>query len=89
MLAATLGGFGQRLGRLALGADKQDTAVIGDDAAHGSQGLVQHGDGLAEVDDVNVVANAEDVRRHTGIPALGLVAEMYAGFDELAHIESR
>jgi hypothetical protein len=33
------------------------------------------------------VADAEEIRRHLGIPAAGVVAEMHASFQELAHRE--
>ena len=42
-----------------------------------------------EVDDVDIVADAEDVRRHLRVPAVGLVAEVNASFQELAHAEIR
>ena len=42
-------------------------------------------DGLAEVEDVDAVALAEDVRLHLGIPALRLVAEVHAGFQQILH----
>jgi hypothetical protein len=41
--------------------------------------------GLFEVDDVDLVAMAEDERGHLGVPETGLVAEMNAGLQHLAH----
>src|SRR5690606_34924189 len=49
--------------------------------------LVQQRHRLAEVDDVDVVACAKDVRVHLWVPAVGLVAEVNAGFQKLAHVE--
>ena len=49
------------------------------------QGAMQHRHGLRQVDDVDVVAGAEDVVRHLRIPAMGLMAEMHASFQQLAH----
>ena len=40
---------------------------------------------LRQVDDVNAVAVAEDVRLHPRVPAVGLVAEMGASFEQLLH----
>ena len=40
---------------------------------------------LVEVDDVDAVARAVDERPHLRVPALGLVAEVDAGFEQLAH----
>jgi hypothetical protein len=42
-------------------------------------------DGLLEVDDVDLVAMAEDERGHLRVPEAGLVAEVDAGFQHLAH----
>jgi hypothetical protein len=41
--------------------------------------------GLRQVDDVDAVAGAEDVRLHPRVPAVGLVAEVRAGLDQLLH----
>jgi hypothetical protein len=38
-----------------------------------------------EIDDVDLVAVAEDERRHLRVPVAGLVAEMHARFEHLAH----
>ena len=45
--------------------------------------------GLRQVEDVDAVAGAEDVRLHARVPAVGLVAEMRAGFDQLLHGDDR
>jgi hypothetical protein len=41
--------------------------------------------GLRQIKDVDAVARAEDVRLHARVPAVGLVAEVCAGFDKLLH----
>ena len=46
---------------------------------------VEHRHGLGEVDDVDVVAGAEDVIAHLRVPAVGLMAEVNASFQKLAH----
>ena len=89
ILRRALGRLGDRVGRLALGADEQHAAALGDRVGHGLQRLVQQRHRLGEVDDVDVVAGAEDVGRHLRVPAMRLVAEMRAGFEELAHGEIR
>ena len=40
---------------------------------------------LLQIDDVDAVARAEDVRLHLGIPAAGLVPKMDTGFKQLLH----
>ena len=42
---------------------------------------------LGEVHDVDVVTGAEDVGAHFRVPAMRLVTEMRAGFEELTHRE--
>src|SRR4026208_1113366 len=44
-------------------------------------------DRLAEVEDVDARALAEDERLHLGIPALGLMSEMHACFEQVLHRE--
>ena len=85
VLRAGLGGVGDGLGRLALGADEQHAAALGDDVGHRKQRLMQERHGLGEIDDVDVVAGAVDERRHLRVPAMGLVTEMHAGLEQLAH----
>ncbi len=82
ILGAALGRGGDRLGRLALGADEQDAAAASRDFAQRDQRLVQQRHGLGEVEDMDVVARAIDVGRHFRIPALLAVAEMGAGFEQ-------
>ena len=48
---------------------------------------MQERHGLLEVDDVDVVADAEEIRLHLRVPAAGVMAEMHAGFEKLAHGE--
>ena len=45
--------------------------------------------GLAEVKDVNAVPLPEDIGLHAGVPAVGLVAEMRAGLNQLLHGDDR
>src|SRR4029077_12915180 len=71
ILAAPFGGLGNRLLRLALGADQQDTTAAGHDVADCLQPLVQHRLGLLEVNDMDPVSDAEEVGRHLGVPSAG------------------
>src|SRR5690606_16376915 len=83
--AAALGLFLDRLARAALGADEQDHAALLGDARDEVHRVLEQRDGLLEVDDVDLAAGAEDVRGHLRVPVAGLVAEVDAGFQHLAH----
>jgi hypothetical protein len=85
ILRATLGGVGDGILGLALGTDEQDATALGDRVADRLQGAVEHRHRLREVDDMDVVADAEDVTGHLRVPAVGLMAEVHASFQELTH----
>src|SRR5665213_3283686 len=89
ILAATLRRLGDRLLRLAFGANEQHPPAAGRDIANFRQGAMQQRHRLFEVDDVNAVAHAEQIGPHLGVPAPRVVAEMHAGFQKLAHGEFR
>jgi hypothetical protein len=61
-LAALPRGIGDLLAGLPLGAHEEHPAAAGHDFAHEVQRLVQQGHCLLEIDDVDAVAFAEDVR---------------------------
>src|SRR6266568_1410802 len=82
---AALGFLADNLARLAFGSDEQHAALVGGELAHEFHRLLVHHHGLFQVDDVDLVAVAEDERRHLRIPVAGLVAEMHARFEHLAH----
>ena len=48
---------------------------------------MQQRNGLGEIDDVDAIARPVDVALHLGVPAVGLMSEMHACFEELAHSE--
>ena len=75
--------------RLALGADEQHLAAAGDGLLDEVERAREQRHGLRQVDDVNAVAVAEDVRLHPRVPAVGLVAEMRAGLEQLLHGDDR
>ena len=81
--------FGDRLLGLLLGAHEQDRVTARDGVGHELEGRVQALDGLGQVDDVDAVALGEDVRLHLRVPAAGLVSEVDAGLEELAHRDGR
>ncbi|CEE63804.1 hypothetical protein XAC2852_260140 [Xanthomonas citri pv. citri] len=82
---ATLGFFLDGLARAALGAQEQHGAALLRNRGEEVHRVVEERNGLLEVDDVDLAARAEDVRRHLGVPVAGLVAEMDAGFQHLTH----
>jgi hypothetical protein len=53
--------------------------------AHELHRVVEERLRLLEVDDVDLVAMAVDVRGHLGVPEAGLVAEMDTGFQHFTH----
>jgi hypothetical protein len=46
---------------------------------------MQQWDSLGQIDDVDAIARAVDIRLHLGVPAVGLMSEMNACFEQLAH----
>ena len=80
-----LGLHGNGLARLALGADHQNGAAIGRQLTGKLHRLVVHRQRFLEVDDVNAVAMAENIRCHLRVPEAGLVTKVDAGFQHFAH----
>ena len=75
--------------RLALGADEQHLAAASDGLLNEVERAREQRHGLRQVDDVDAVAIAENVRLHLGVPAMGLVAEMRSGLEQLLHGDDR
>ncbi len=69
----------------ALGADEHDGAALGGQLADEIHRVVQQRQGFFQVDDVDLAAGSEDVGSHLGVPVTGLVTEVHAGFEHLAH----
>ena len=86
--AAALRLHGDDLARLALGADHQDGAALAGELAHEFHRFLEERLRLLEVDDVDLVAMAVDVRGHLGVPEAGLVSEMDARFQHFTHGDS-
>ena len=79
------GFFGDGVLRLALGADEEDELAGGGQVGDELGRLFEHLERLLQVDDVNAVALAEDVFLHLGVPALGLMPEVNASFEQFLH----
>ena len=88
-LATALGRLGDRLRSLTLGAHKQHAAASSHGVAHELQRAIQMRHGLRQVDDMNFVAGTVNIRAHFRVPAMCLVAKMYASFQKLTHGERR
>ena len=70
---------------LLLGADEEDVAAVGDGLLDELVRLIDVGQRLLQVDDVDAVAVGEDETLHLGVPATRLVSEVDAGVEEFAH----
>ena len=84
-LAATFGFFLDGFTCAALGAKEQDGTALLCHAADEIHRVVEHRNGLFQVDDMDLAAGTEDVRTHLGVPVTGLVTEVNACFKHLAH----
>src|SRR5690606_19613535 len=85
VLGALLGGSGDGLGSLTLGADEEHAAAAGDRVANGDERLMQQRNGLRQGYDMNVVSVAEEEALHLRVRAMGLVTEMDTGVQQLTH----
>jgi len=74
-----------RVARGTLAADEQQRAAVGHEPAHELAGRLVERHRLLEVDDVDLVALAEDELGHLGIPETGLVPEVHTRFQHPAH----
>ena len=83
--AGALRFFSNDVASLTLGGDEQNGSAIRCKLAHELQRLLVHRQRFFQIDDVNLVALAEDVIGHLRIPVACLVAEMHPGFQHLTH----
>ncbi len=72
---------------LPLGAHEEDVAPGGSEIAHELAGLLEVLQRLLQIDDVNTVALAEDVRLHLGVPPASLVTEVNPCLEQLLHLD--
>src|SRR6185312_7521783 len=84
-LAGPLGLLLDRLTRGALGADEEDRAPVGDHALDEVRGLRIERLRLLQIDDVDLVAFAEDERGHLRVPEAGLMSKMDPRLQHLSH----
>src|SRR5262249_25861606 len=83
--AAAAGFLEHGLLGLLLGPDEEHRAAARGQVTHEPVGLAELLEGFLKVDDVNAVALTEDVLLHLRVPALGLMAEMHSGLEQLLH----
>ena len=77
--------LGDGLLGLLLRADEEDGAAVGDRLLDELVGVVDVRQRLLQVDDVDAVALGHDEALHLRVPATGLVPEVDAALEELAH----
>src|SRR5690606_27015252 len=87
-VAGSAGLFGHRALGLLLGADEQHRAAVGGQVLDELGRLLDLFQRLTQIDDVDAVALAVDVRLHLRVPAAGLVPEVHTGLQELLHRDS-
>jgi hypothetical protein len=79
------GFFGDGFLRLALGADEQHVLALRGHFDYIAGRVFEELQRLLQIDDVDTVTFAKDVFFHLWIPALGLVPEVNAGFEQFFH----
>jgi len=87
--AAGLRSLANGVARGTLGAHEQDRAVVGSDLRQEIPRVVHQRHGLFQIEDMDLVAFAEDVGGHLRAPIPGLVTEMDARLEHLAHRDTR
>ena len=87
--AAALRLFGDRVLRMALGAHEEDDSPLGGQILHKFRRFLEHLQRLLQIDDVNAIALAKDVLLHPWVPALRLMPEVNACFEQLLHRDIR
>ena len=83
-----VGLFSDHLGRSPLGTNQQDLVAASRQSTDLDQRCIQCRNGMFEVDDVDLVPGAKDVRSHLGIPEARLVAEVHASGQHVRHANS-
>ena len=84
-LVAAAGFFRDGFLRLALGAHEKNRFALRGHFADVAHGVFEELESLLEIDNIDPVTFAEDVFFHLWIPALGLVPEVNAGFEQFFH----
>ncbi|OPZ85593.1 MAG: hypothetical protein BWY76_01351 [bacterium ADurb.Bin429] len=83
--AAALRSFIHGVLGLLFRADEKNLPAVGGDVAQEGMSFFQAAQRLVQVNDVDAVARAIDEALHLRVPAVGLVAEMDAGLQQLFH----
>ena len=89
VLTCTVCFFFNYLASAALGANKQNFVVGCRHLLDHIDRFIQRRKGVLKVDDVNLVARAEDKLAHLRVPVLGLVTKVSACFQQVTHINVR
>ncbi len=89
VLLAARGFFGDGFLRLALGADEQHRLALRGHLAHVPHRVLEQLQRFLQIDDVDPITFAKDVFFHLWIPALGLVPEVNACFEQFLHANRR
>src|ERR1700682_5034748 len=84
-LAATSGFLGDSLLGLSLGSHEKNVLALRGHFGHVTHSVLEKFESLLEIHDVDPIAFAKDVFLHLWIPALGLVPEMNACFEQFLH----
>src|SRR5262249_13742459 len=74
---------------LALGADEQHELPLTDRLGQEAATPEQAADRFAQVDDMDEIPLAVNVRPHLRVPAAGAMPIMHAGLDQLLHLNDR
>ena len=83
--AGALGFSSDDLATAALRVDEQDLAALGSEVVRELLGFSELRNRLLEVDDMDVVAGAENVLSHLRVPETGLMAEVATSFKHFTH----
>src|SRR5262249_58231088 len=83
--ADALGLLADRFLSLLLGADEQHVSTAGDGALDERVASVEVCERLLQIDDVDAVALGHDESLHLRVPTTGLVPEVDAALEQLAH----
>ncbi len=74
---------------LLLGSDKKNRSSGGRCFHYKIISGFEHFDGLLQIDDIDPVTSAKDIRFHLRVPPLRLVAEMHPSFKQFLHADIR
>ncbi len=85
--SAALGLLADCVTRRSLGTNEQEPAAVGDQGLNETARITVQRNRVLEIDNMDVVAGTENVRRHLRVPVPGLVAKMHTGLQHLPHAD--